>query len=218
MSLKVIKCWFCGSLHETETETSVPCHCGHEAGPRPKIQLKRHARRQPEIKHEPEFQAATSPDTHHLAVAESFKTLNVEACDFYRTRPRGNSALTRDTLCWIALFAIGVPLAYLRYGTVLDKGTLGSLSNFGKTYGVAIMLIFHVLCVLAAFKDEISRGMLALVVPCYSFFYVFSMSDQYVVRVLLGLFLIAFGFETYEGFLGFVRSADVHIQSMLGKA
>ena len=155
--------------------------------------------------------------THHLAVAESFKTLNVEACDFYRTRPRGNSALTRDTLCWIALFAIGVPLAYLRYGTVLDKGTLGSLSNFGTTYGVAIMLIFHLLCVLAAFKDEISRGMLALVVPCYSFFYVFSMSDQYVVRVLLGLFLIAFGFETYEGFLGFVRSADVHIQSILGK-
>ncbi len=167
---------------------------------------------------ESEFQAATSPGTHRLAVAESFKTLKVDTCDFYRRRPRGNSAVTGDTLCWLALFAIGVPLAYLRYGNVLGNGTLVSLSTFGTTYGLAIMLIFHVLCVLIAFKDEISRGMLALVVPCYSFFYVFSKSDQYVVRVLLGLFLIAFGFETYEGFLGFVRSADVHIQSMLGKA
>lgn len=211
--MKVLKCWFCGALQETEaaSDEALICTCGNEFGTRRKLELKRRSA--------PEHQIPEIPEASRgLAVSKSFMTLDVDAANFHCARPSAKSGITADTLCWLALVAIGLPLAYLRYGNVLGSGAIGSLSSFGTNYGLGILLVFHVLGVLAAFKDEFSRGMLALVVPLYSLFFVFSKSDQYVVRVLLGLFLITFAVETYEGLLGFVRTADVRIQSLMGHA
>ena len=99
----------------------------------------------------------------------------------------------------IVLLIIGIPLAWYRYAGPIDPGLSASLDSFGYTWGPLILLAFHVIILLEAYRDEFFFGVMSTIVPLYSFVYLYTRSDNQIVRVVFSLFIIVFAIQTYEG-------------------
>lgn len=80
-------------------------------------------------------------------------------------------------------------MGFLRYGKVLPGAYLSML----KTYGPWVVLGVYVCLVLFAFKDTVYQGILCVLVPLYAFYYLFMLSDAFLVRALVAGLLVGVG-------------------------
>ena len=74
----------------------------------------------------------------------------------------------------------------LRYTEVFSSELIPRILAFGP-YAV---IAFHILITLKAFKDSIFHGILCLLVPLYSFYYLFLVSDDFYLRAVTGGILV----------------------------
>jgi len=92
-----------------------------------------------------------------------------------------------------ALFVVlGGAMGYLRYGNILPEDILALTVEYSWIAFVA----FHAMIVLKAMTDNIMQGILCLLVPGYSLFYIFTISDDFYLRAALAGLLVGIGQDT----------------------
>ncbi len=93
---------------------------------------------------------------------------------------------------WILFILLGVTTGFLRYGGFLPEDNVTQIQE----YGPFVILFFHVVILLKAFKDSVFQGILCLLIPFYSVYYIFLVSDAFYMRAILGGLLVGTGQDT----------------------
>jgi len=107
----------------------------------------------------------------------------------------------RPVLSWIVFVLIGGAMGYLRYGNYLPPD---QLALFAK-YGPWIVIAIHVIVTLMAFSDTVFQGILCLLIPFYSFYYLFFVSDAFMIRAVAAGLLVGIA---QDSILVFQREAN----------
>jgi hypothetical protein len=94
--------------------------------------------------------------------------------------------------CWLVFAAIGALAALLRYGAVLGTDT----AEFIARYGWLAVLALHLHITFTAFRDSILSGLLCMLVPFYSLYYVFWSFEDYMFRAVFAGILVGTGADT----------------------
>ncbi len=93
---------------------------------------------------------------------------------------------------WILFILLGTATGLLRYGGFLHADNVARI----QMYGPFVILAFHVIIVLKAFKDSVFQGIFCLLIPMYSVYYIFLVSDDFYMRAVLAGLLVGAGEDT----------------------
>ena len=63
-------------------------------------------------------------------------------------------------------------------------------------YGPYALLVLHVTLVLMAFQDAMFQGILCLLVPLYSFYWLFMVTDLFMMRAVTAGILVGVGMDS----------------------
>lgn len=103
-------------------------------------------------------------------------------------RKRG-SRLSQYIGAWATAIVLGAVTGTLRYGGFLDDRYIELIAQ----YGPIVLLAFHIMVCLKAFTDSPLQGLLCMLVPFYSLFYLFFISDDFYARAVLAGLLVGIG-------------------------
>ena len=90
---------------------------------------------------------------------------------------------------WAVFILLGAGMYFVRYRGILPGEYLRTMI----TWGPYVVLGIHVMLVLRAFQDSIFHGILALLVPLYSFYWLFAVSDDFLIRAVVAGLLVGLG-------------------------
>jgi hypothetical protein len=90
---------------------------------------------------------------------------------------------------WIVFFVVGGITGFLRYGDALSPQHL----NMMRDYGIWVVMIVYVMVVLAAYKDSVFQGILSTLIPFYGFYWLFMVTDIFMMRAVVGGLLVGLG-------------------------
>ncbi len=93
---------------------------------------------------------------------------------------------------WVCFLLLALLMASIRFLNILPS----DYTELLKTYGPYAALGMHVVIVLMAFKDTVFQGILCLLIPGYSVFYLFFVSDNFWTRALFGGLLVGIGLDS----------------------
>jgi len=114
---------------------------------------------------------------------------------------------------WICFLVLALIMASIRFLNVLPP----TYQEMLKLYAPYIAAFMHITVLLMAFKDTIFQGILCLLIPGYSVFYIFLVSDNFWARALIAGLLVGIGFDSaifYQGVAADVyRSVTDYIAS-----
>jgi hypothetical protein len=105
--------------------------------------------------------------------------------------PRGqrHATVRHHWYAWALFAALAALAAWLRYGGGLPPAALQHLG----IYAVYVALALHVIVILKAFEDSVFRGILCLLIPFYSLYYILAVSDAVYLRAVVGGLLVVIG-------------------------
>lgn len=116
------------------------------------------------------------------------------------------TAFEAKVLPWLLFVILAAVLSYLRYAPgALPYDTLQTFISAG----VIGILFFHITIVCYAFGDDAFYGIMSLIIPGYSLYYLFVQSDQMILRSVMAALMVAFGWDTVIATQEF--SHDVYI-------
>ncbi|MDA0321851.1 MAG: hypothetical protein O2923_03930 [Verrucomicrobia bacterium] len=138
--------------------------------------------------------------------------------DSEKARKSRTRILGPGVISAIILLIIGLPLAWYRYAGPIDPGMAASLDRFGDTWGPPILLAFHIIILLEAYRDEFFFGVMSTIVPLYSFVYLYTRSDNQVVRVVFSLFVVVFALPMYDGTIEYLGSAYETVNAFIAQS
>ncbi|MDE0839693.1 MAG: hypothetical protein OSB41_11665 [Kiritimatiellae bacterium] len=90
---------------------------------------------------------------------------------------------------WVVFFVIGGITGFLRYGDVLSPQHMLMI----RDYGIWVVMIIYVMVVLASYKDSVFQGILSTLIPFYGFYWLFMVTDAFMMRAVVGGFLVGLG-------------------------
>ena len=90
---------------------------------------------------------------------------------------------------WIVFFVVGGITGFLRYGDALSPQHL----NMMRDYSIWVVMIVYVMVVLAAYKDSVFQGILSTLIPFYGFYWLFMVTDAFMLRAIVGGLLVGLG-------------------------
>ena len=125
--------------------------------------------------------------------------------------------VTPYLISWAILIAIGIPLLWFRYGVGLGSVNESMIQYFGIRFGPILLLIAHISIVLLAFQDDFSCGLLCLLVPLYSFYYILAQPEYNLLRIFLCLMMLFIGVEIYEGTSLYLGEYGREIHAWIGR-
>ena len=173
------------SVSEFASEASVKCgSCGHKLEQpdnvnqydrKPKIGLKR------------------KRDTSTGEAGESAPGFLQTMKPPERRKAKSEWRASQHIVAWLLFILIGCAAGFARYGNYVDKDILGVVAQ----YAPLVVIAFHVLTVLKAFQDSVFQGILCLLVPFYSLFYLFVMSDDFYLRGVFAGLLVGIAQDSY---------------------
>lgn len=105
---------------------------------------------------------------------------------------------------WVCFLVLAAAMASIRFLNILPPVYVDMM----KVYGPYVAAILHIIVLLMAFKDTIFQGILCLLIPGYSVFYLFLVSDNFWARALIGGLLVGIGFDSAVFYQGV--AADVY--------
>ncbi|MDI6775167.1 MAG: hypothetical protein QME60_07220 [Verrucomicrobiota bacterium] len=94
---------------------------------------------------------------------------------------------------WAIFTALAAIMFTARYRNVLSHRHLDYL----VTYGPIAIAAFHIMAALKAFKDSVFHGVLCVIFPPYSLYYVFLISDDFYMRAVYGSLIVGAGCDTF---------------------
>lgn len=96
-------------------------------------------------------------------------------------------------VAWGVFLVLGGLCAWARFGNLLPPVYQDML----KTWGPVAALFFHVVVLFKAFDDSVFYGSLCLLLPPYTFYYLFAICDIFVLRALYMGVLAGVGMDTF---------------------
>ena len=102
-------------------------------------------------------------------------------------------------ISWAVLILLGTLMGFLRYGHLL---TLDQL-DFMRAVGPYAILVIHITLIMMAYQDTVFQGILATLVPLYSFYWLFIISDAFLIRAAVAALLVGIGQDSaafYQSF------------------
>ena len=100
---------------------------------------------------------------------------------------------------WILFILIGGAAGFARYGGMVPQEYL----DYIPKYGPLLVIALHVVILLKAFTDQIFHGILCLLVPPYSLYYLLGISDDFTLRSVVAGLLIGVGQDSFFVFQEF---------------
>ena len=90
---------------------------------------------------------------------------------------------------WVLFVILGIVMGLIRYGGVWSSPFVTQVLGYGPYF----LLLVHIIIVLRAFKETIFYGVLCLLVPMYSFYYLFLITDAFYLRAIVAGLLVGIG-------------------------
>ncbi len=97
-------------------------------------------------------------------------------------------------IAWGLFLGLGTLMFFIRYKEFWLNNTQREIM---ATYAPLVVVAFHVLIVLKAFNDNILHGILALLVPGYSFIYLLFISDDFYARATFAGLMVGLGKDAW---------------------
>jgi hypothetical protein len=109
-----------------------------------------------------------------------------------RIQKRRATLFEAKVLPWLLFIVLSLILSWLRYWPgALQTDILSALISGG----VWVLLFIHITVVCYAFGDDAFYGILCLIIPGYSLYYLFIQADQMILRSTMAALIIAFGWD-----------------------
>jgi hypothetical protein len=119
--------------------------------------------------------------------------------------------INRPILGWAVFVILGGVSGYLRYGKVLS----GQHLSLMQTAAPYVVLGLHVAVVLQAFKDSVYQGILCVLIPPYSVYYLFMISDDFALRGVVAGLLVGLGQDAGLTYAELFRKSTAAIQGFI---
>ena len=97
--------------------------------------------------------------------------------------------VSNATLSWLLFLVVGAGMGVVRYTNLTDPTYAAWLVQYGPYALIAI----HIMLVIRAFGDTVYQGVLCVIIPFYSFYWLFFVSDAFYMRALVGGLLVGIG-------------------------
>ncbi len=101
----------------------------------------------------------------------------------------------------LIVFLLLAPLAallrysgYTRLGPLMSRASIEAIAD----YGPYLLLLIHAVIVIMAFGDSVMEGILCLLVPLFSFYYIISHNDRTMFRAFIAIIIIFLALDTYN--------------------
>ena len=181
-----IVCTQCGkrfSVYEFTDSAVVCAHCGATVPPPERKPAERNGAPRLRLAHRP------TPEAVPVTVVHTPRRAR-------RLWPRRRSAHSgwRGWVPWVLFVVLAAVLAYLRFRAGLSPEAV----TLVRRVGVGALLFLHVVIVIHTFGEDTLQGVLCLVIPGYTLFYLFVVSDAFRLRAIVAALLLAFGYDTYH--------------------
>jgi len=96
---------------------------------------------------------------------------------------------------WIIFIVGSLTLGITRY--VILPSHHGALETV-KHFGPIVLLILHLTVCVDAFAENVMNGVIALFVPGYSLFYLYTQCDSYILRLAVGIMVVPCGQDSFN--------------------
>jgi len=141
----------------------------------------------PSMQPEPEVPAASATPPARTQLDEVRQ--NMPFMRRRQKRPRRALSLGRVVAAYAVFAALAGGLLYLRLS---PPSGMRELLILGGLWALAIM---HVSVIIGAFAEDAFHGILTVIIPGYTIFYLFVYSDRFFQRALAAALLVAFGLD-----------------------
>jgi hypothetical protein len=91
---------------------------------------------------------------------------------------------------------LGAAMWFVRYGEMLPPVYHDAVVHFGPL----VILGFHLLVVFKAFEESVFSGILSFLIPPYTYYYLFFLSDDFYLRAVLAGLLVGLGADSALAF------------------
>ena len=126
-------------------------------------------------------EASTADDLKHTGIAvEQAGSKERRRQKAAREKSAGKTRSQNTLVAWVLFLLIGMSTAAMRYGGIVDPAYFDLLQE----YGIFVLLVFYVLVVVRAFEDAAFNGILCLMMPPYSLYYLYANSDDFMLRAI----------------------------------
>lgn len=141
------------------------------------------------------YEPPTEPESERLEKEsdESFSPIAARERPFF-SRPdasRVRQYHIRIAVGWLVFIGLGAALIYIRF----FAGLPDIAPDLLKRYGMIAVGLIYLASIFLALKDNMFDGLLAIIVPFYSLYYLFFVSGSILLRALGAALLAAFGFD-----------------------
>ena len=109
-----------------------------------------------------------------------------------RAQKRRATVFEAKVLPWLLFFILTVILCWLRY---MPGALPADILKTFTSAGVLALLFFHITIICYAFGDDAFYGILCLIIPGYSLYYLYIQADQMILRSVMGALMVAFGWD-----------------------
>jgi len=106
-----------------------------------------------------------------------------------RPEVKAKTGISHAMIAGLLFLVLGGIMGYLRYGGILPE----NIMEMSLKYSWIIFLLFHFVIVLKAMTDNMMQGILSLLIPGYSLYYLFAVSDEFYFRAIVAAVLIGIG-------------------------
>lgn len=104
-------------------------------------------------------------------------------------RVKTNRAI--QALSWVVFIVLAAAMYYIRFRGGLPGVPPATL----KLAGLVAIGIAYLVIIIMALRDNMFDGLLAIVVPCYPFYYLFFFSSALFLRAVVAALLVGFGYD-----------------------
>jgi hypothetical protein len=193
-----VTCRACGSVTPVKTQASAnPSAAPGGSDPQKASGLK--------LKDAPVHGQAIKPPKEIADVAQRVKA---------RATARGGAGtqwVNHPLVAWGVFIVLGGLSAWARFGHVLPP----QYEEMLITWGPAVALFFHAMVVVDAFGDSVLSGALSLLIPPYTFYYLFTVCDKFILRSLYCGVLAGVGLDTFLILKKYSIEAYIKINSFI---
>ena len=127
--------------------------------------------------------------------------------------PRPARRVSYNLPAWIVFVVLGCVMGTLRYGGILSSTQIADF----KSYAPFVFIALHIFIVVRIFGDSVFSGILSLLVPPYTYYYLFVFSDDFLIRAVFAGIFVGIGVDSVEFFelqsIQIFKSVSVWIRS-----
>lgn len=97
--------------------------------------------------------------------------------------------MTHMAASWILFVVLAAAMYLLRYTDTVASPWIDQVFAFGPY----LLIALHIIILLQAFADSVFQGILCLLIPLYSLYYLFMVSDNFYLRAVVAGLLVGIG-------------------------